>query len=51
MVVRRDAEGLDAGVDEELGEDTLELRLARFEVVAADEGAVPLGERDARAQV
>jgi len=37
VVVRGDAEGLDAGVDEELGEDRLELRLAALEVVATDE--------------
>ncbi len=47
VVVRGDAEGLDASVDEELGEDRLELRLSALEVVAADERPVPLRERDA----
>ena len=47
VVVRRDAEGLDAGVDEELSEDRLELRLPALEVVAADERAVLLRKRDA----
>ena len=44
MVVRRDGEGLDAGVDEELGQDALDLSLAALEVVAGDKGALLLGE-------
>ena len=47
VVVRGDAEGLDAGVDEELGEDRLELRLPTLEVVATDERPVLLSERNA----
>jgi hypothetical protein len=47
VVVRRDGERLDTGVDEELGEDRLDLCLTRLEVVAADERLVLLGELDA----
>ena len=46
VVVRRDRERLDARVDEELGEDGLELRLARLEVVASDERLEALRELD-----
>jgi hypothetical protein len=47
VVVRRDGERLDPGVDEELGEDRLDLCLTRLEVVAADERLVLLGQLDA----
>ena len=47
VVVGGDTEGLDTSVDEELGEDRLELRLSALEVVATDERPVPLRERDA----
>ena len=47
VVVRGNAEELDAGVDEELGEDRLELRLSAPEVVTTNERLVPLRERDA----
>jgi len=46
VVVRSDGERLDAGIDEKLGEDGLELGLARLEVVATDKGLVTLGEVD-----
>lgn len=47
MIVAGNAEGLDAGVDEELGENALHLGLARLEIVAANKGLVALGEFDA----
>lgn len=47
MVIAGDAERLDAGVDEELGEDALHLGLTGFEVVAGNEGLLSLGEGDA----
>ena len=46
VVVAGDRRHLDAGVDEELDQRGLHLGLARLEVVAADEGIVPLGEID-----
>ena len=46
MVVRGDGKGLDASVDEELGEDGLELGLAGLQVVATDEGVVALSKLD-----
>ncbi len=46
MVVGRDGERLDARVDEELGEDGLELGLPGLEVVAADERLLALREGD-----
>jgi len=46
MVIRRNGEGLDASVDEELGEDGLELGLARLQVVTTDEGVVALRKLD-----
>ena len=47
MVVRRDGERLDTGVDEELGKDGLDLGLPALQVVSADEGAVLFREGDA----
>lgn len=46
MVVRCDRERLDTRVNEELGEDRLQLRLARLEIVTADEGLLLLRELD-----
>jgi hypothetical protein len=42
-----DRERLDSSVDEELGEDRLDLGLTRLEVVSGDEGLVVLGKVDA----
>jgi hypothetical protein len=47
VVVRRDRQGFDTGVDEELGDNRLELGLTRLEVVTANEGLVSFGELDA----
>lgn len=47
MVVGGDGERLDTGVDQELGEDGLELGLTRLQVITADEGLVTLGELNA----
>jgi hypothetical protein len=47
MVVRGDTEGLDSSIDEELGEDRLELRLPALQVVAAEERLVELSQLDA----
>ena len=47
MVVADDAQGADASFDQELSEDTLDLGLARLEVVTANEGLVLLGKLDA----
>ncbi len=44
VVVADDALGLDAGVDQEVDEDGLELGLSGLEVVSADEDAVALGQ-------
>ena len=46
VVVGGDGEGLDTSVDEELGEDGLELGLAGLEVITTDEGLLALGELD-----
>lgn len=46
MVVAGNRRELDAGVDEEVDEGRLHFGLARLEVVAANEGAVLLGELD-----
>lgn len=47
MVVRGDGERLDTGVDQELGENTLDLGLTRLEVITTDERLVLFGELDA----
>jgi hypothetical protein len=46
MVVADDAQGADASFDQELSEDTLDLGLARLEVVTTDERFVLLGKLD-----
>jgi len=46
MVVRGDGEGLDTSVDEELGEDRLELGLAGLQVITTDERLLALSELD-----
>jgi hypothetical protein len=46
MVVGGDGERLDTSVDEELGEDGLELGLTRLEIITTDEGLLPLSELD-----
>lgn len=47
MVVGRNGQGLDTGVDEELGNDRLELGLPGFKVVTSDKGLVSFRELDA----
>lgn len=47
VVVGSDGQGLDTGVDEELGHDRLELGLTGLEVVTADKGLVSFRELDA----
>lgn len=46
MVVARDGGQLNAGVDQEVDQGRLHLGLAGLEVVAADEGAMALGQVD-----
>ena len=46
VVVRSDGERLDTGIDEELGENRLEFRLSRLQVVTTDERLVALGKLD-----
>jgi len=46
VVVARNGRQLDTGVDQEVDQGRLHLGLAGLEVVAADEGVVPLGEGD-----
>jgi hypothetical protein len=46
MVITGDAEGLDTSVDQELGEDALELSLARLEIITANERLVLLCQLD-----
>ena len=47
VVVRSDRERLDTSVDEELGEDRLDLGLSGLEIVSGDERFVVLGKVDA----
>lgn len=46
MVVRRDGQRLDTGINEKLSQNRLELGLARLEIVATDERLFMFGELD-----
>ncbi len=46
MVIRRDGQRLDTGIDEKLSQDRLELGLARLEIVTTDERLFTFSELD-----
>jgi len=46
MFVGRNRKRLDAGVDEELGKDGLELGLTRLKIITTNEGVTALSELD-----